>query len=235
MDAPVTLPGDPQVTIRLRRSARARRLSLRVSRLDGRVTLTLPLRTPRREAIAFAREKAEWVRAHLAQQRPKVVATLGATIPVEGQLLQIVEGRRTGLEPAQNRIAVSPRCRSVPAAVGGVLKAAARDRLTAASDRYAAALSRAYTRISLRDTRSRWGSCTSSGALMYSWRLILAPPEVLDYVAAHEVAHLAEMNHGPNFWAAVATLCPDFAAHRLWLRHNGEELHRYRFVESARD
>jgi predicted metal-dependent hydrolase len=121
--------------------------------------------------------------------------------------------------------------RAVPAAVAGVLKALARDRLTEASDRHAAALGRRYTRLTLRDTRSRWGSCSSAGALMYSWRLILAPPEVLDYVAAHEVAHLAQMNHSPAFWAEVARLCPSYPTHRTWLRRSGDTLHRYRFSD----
>jgi len=90
-------------------------------------------------------------------------------------------------------------------------------------------LGRSYARLSLRDTRSRWGSCTSDGGLMYSWRLIMAPPEVLDYVAAHEVAHLAQMNHSPAFWAEVTKIYGDYAAPRNWLRANGSTLHRYKF------
>jgi predicted metal-dependent hydrolase len=90
-------------------------------------------------------------------------------------------------------------------------------------------LGRRYTRLTLRDTRSRWGSCSATGALSYSWRLILAPPRVLDYVAAHEVAHLAQMNHSPAFWAEVARLMPDYESPRAWLRREGSALHRYRF------
>jgi predicted metal-dependent hydrolase len=109
------------------------------------------------------------------------------------------------------------------------LRELARDRLAAASDHYAAALGRPYARITLRDTRSRWGSCTSDGGLMYSWRLILAPPEVLRYVAAHEVAHLAEMNHSPAFWAQVERLYGDYQGPRSWLKSQGGRLHRFRF------
>ena len=109
------------------------------------------------------------------------------------------------------------------------LRLLARQRLQAASDRHAAALGRSFTRLTLRDTRSRWGSCTADGGLMYSWRLILAPAEVLDYVAAHEVAHLAEMNHSPAFWATVARLMPGYAPHRAWLKRHGADLHRYDF------
>ncbi|MEO1346883.1 MAG: SprT family zinc-dependent metalloprotease, partial [Pseudomonadota bacterium] len=113
--------------------------------------------------------------------------------------------------------------------VAGYLKARARDVLAGASDHYAARLGRPYTGLSLRDTRSRWGSCSSSGRLMYSWRLVMAPEDVSTYVAAHEVAHLAEMNHSPAFWSIVADLCPDYETQRLWLRHEGTSLHRYRF------
>ncbi|RMD90830.1 MAG: M48 family peptidase, partial [Alphaproteobacteria bacterium] len=105
----------------------------------------------------------------------------------------------------------------------------AREALAAACDRHAARLGRRYGRLSLRDTRSRWGSCSAEGNLNFSWRLVMAPPEVLDYVAAHEVAHLAEMNHSPAFWALVERLFPAHEAPRRWLRENGASLHRYRF------
>ncbi len=123
-----------------------------------------------------------------------------------------------------------PESAAAPGAhVEGLLKAHARDRLADASERYARQVARPIKRISLRDTRSRWGSCSSAGALMYSWRLIMAPPDVLDYVAAHEVAHLCEMNHSSRFWELVEKLCPDYASHRVWLRREGASLHRYRF------
>src|SRR5690606_32603283 len=111
----------------------------------------------------------------------------------------------------------------------GWLKALARDRLAAAADRHAATLGRGYRSLVLRDTRSRWGSCAADGRLMFSWRLAMAPPEVLDYVAAHEVAHLAEMNHSPAFWAVVERLMPDHRAPRAWLRAEGAALHRWNF------
>jgi predicted metal-dependent hydrolase len=105
----------------------------------------------------------------------------------------------------------------------------ARDRLAAACDRHAQRLGRRPAALVLRDTRSRWGSCSAQGVLMFSWRLAMAPPAVLDYVAAHEVAHLAEMNHSRAFWATVARLLPDHAAPRAWLRAEGGALHRWRF------
>ncbi|WP_316016065.1 SprT family zinc-dependent metalloprotease, partial [Roseobacter sp. HKCCA0434] len=109
------------------------------------------------------------------------------------------------------------------------LRQLARDRLSEATARHAAALDSVPGRLTLRDTRSRWGSCTSEGNLMFSWRLILAPPPVLDYVAAHEVAHLLEMNHSLRFWAHVERLFPGWQAQRDWLRAEGAALHRFRF------
>ncbi len=110
-------------------------------------------------------------------------------------------------------------------AAAAFLRALAQARLTAASDRHAAALGRCYTAMALRDTRSRWGSCTDRGRLMYSWRLAMAPPEVLDYVAAHEVAHLVHADHSPAYWAVVRAVFGDPKPHRAWLRTHGAALH----------
>ncbi len=109
--------------------------------------------------------------------------------------------------------------------VGDHLKALARADLLAAVERHAAALGRRPARVVLRDTTSRWGSCSSRGTLSFSWRLVLAPPFVLDYLAAHEVAHLAEMNHGPVFWDHCRRLCPRSDEARAWLKANGAGLH----------
>ncbi len=223
------LRGAPPVRVHLRHSARARRMSLRVSRLDGRVTLTLPRGMPLRAAIAFAEERATWIRGHLAEIGAPEIVGWGSVLPVEGRPCTVIAGPRSALRPEAGAIEVSARAASVPGTVAGLVKALARERLTAASDAHAARLGRPYGRITLRDTRSRWGSCTEAGALMYSWRLAMAPPDVLDYVAAHEVAHLAVMDHSARYWAVVRGLCPDYEAHRRWLREHGPELHRPRF------
>ena len=226
------LPGDPPVALTLRRSARARRISLRVSQLDGRVTLTLPRGVPEAEALRFAEEKAGWIRGHLARRGADIAVTIGAAIPVEGVARPILAGpgRHARIDRAGRILAPEAACGR---AVQALLKTLARDRLAAACDGYAAALGRPYARITLRDTRSRWGSCSAQGGLMFSWRLIMAPPEVLAYVAAHEVAHLAQMNHSPAFWAEVARLYGPYEAPRAWLRGPGNALHRYRFDSPA--
>lgn len=224
----MALPGSPEVEVRLRWSAQARRLSLRVSRMDGRVTLSVPPGISLGTAEAFLQRKAGWVRGHLATQPPAERPALGALVPVEGRVRRIAAAQgRPRL--AGDALEVNPS-REVAPQVAAVLKALARDRLAAACDAHAARLNRRYTALVLRDPRTRWGSCSSGGRLMFSWRLVMAPPEVLDYVAAHEVAHLVEMNHSAAFWAQVARICPDHARHRAWLRDRGADLHRMRFA-----
>jgi hypothetical protein len=223
------LPGPPALEITLRRSARARRFSLRVSALDGRVTLTLPPRAREAEAMAFARSHEDWLRRALTRIAPGEAVGIGSDLPFEGRLLRLVPGTGRALRIDGDQLLVPGDPAQAGARVAAWAKARARDRLVAASDHYAAQIGRKVTQIALRDTRSRWGSCSAEGRLMYSWRLILAPPRVLDYVAAHEVAHLVEMNHSPAFWAVVGRLYPGWQAERAWLRGQGSQLHGYRF------
>jgi predicted metal-dependent hydrolase len=227
---PVLL-GTPPIEVTLRRTAQARRMSLRVSRLDGRVTLSLPPRARDAEAMAFLRAQEDWIRKALTNVAISEVVTLGSEILVEGRVVRLVPG--TGRSPvlADDVLMVPGDAARAGVRVAAYLKTRARDRLAQASDHYAQRIERRYRTLTLRDTRSRWGSCTAEAGLMYSWRLIMAPPLVLDYVAAHEVAHLAEMNHSDRFWAIVADLMPDYARHRRWLKTEGHALHSYRFSE----
>lgn len=224
-----TLPGSPPITITLRRNARARRFSLRVGADGDRVTLTMPARARETEAMAFARTQEGWLRATLARLPAPAAVGPGSLVPVEGVALRIAAG--TGrLRVEGGALVVPGDPAEAGARVAAWLKVLARTRLAAATDRHAAAIGRPYSRLTLRDARSRWGSCSVQGALMYNWRLVMAPPAILDYVAAHEVAHLAEMNHSPAFWAVVARLCPDWKAHRAWLRAHGGALQALRFT-----
>ena len=223
------LEGNPPVEVLLRRSARARRLSLRISRLDGRATLTLPIRVPEREGMAFLREREAWLRGHLDAIEPEMPVVLGGTVMFRGTELPLVASDVKRARFVDGALALPDDPDKVGKRVAAFMKLQARDALADASDRYSVALGKPYGRISLRDTRSRWGSCSSEGDLMYSWRLIMAPTEVLEYVAAHEVAHLQHMDHSPRFWAAVERLFPAHKACRKWLRENGGALHRVRF------
>lgn len=212
----------------LRRSARARRMTLRVPRDGGDPVLTLPARLPMAEARAFVISKSDWLaqaRAKLPQlRRPEP----GAVMPVGGQGLRITPAPLRAPQVRGEALLV-PEGRAVAPMVQALLKHLAHQQLRLACDRHAAALGRSYRSIVLRDTRSRWGSCSMDGRLMFSWRLAMAPPEVLDYVAAHEVAHLAHMDHSPRFWAAVGRLMPEWRARRDWLRSHGGDLMLWRF------
>lgn len=193
------------------------------------MTLTHPARVSEGEALEFAYSRAEWLRRHVTGIPAAVPVRMGAAIPVEGRSRVIVPGagRRVVLNEGEIKIPGDPA--TTARRVESFLKALARDHLAAASDHYAKQLGKTFDRISIRDTRSRWGSCSSRGTLMYSWRLIMAPPEVLRYVAAHEVAHLAEMNHSKAYWDGLQRIHGPYETPRRWLRENGNALHRYQF------
>ena len=182
-----------------------------------------------KDAIAFAREKETWLRKHLDARGADVVVQQGAQIPIGGHnhLVKPCTGRKVIF--SDGIVEVPGRADRIGARLAGHLKEIARVRFTESSDHYARKLGKPYSQIALRDTRSRWGSCSSDGRLMYSWRLILAPPDVLDYVVAHEVAHLDQMNHSSAFWARVEEIYGDYQKPRQWLRARGGELHRFRF------
>jgi hypothetical protein len=232
-DAICRLPGLPDVAIRLRRSRRARRMALRVARAGGEVVLSLPLRARQAEALAFLAAQEDWLRRTLARLPPGHRVGAGSVLAVDGRVLTVTAATGRGVRIDGDRLLVPGPAPATGRRVAAFLRTLARDRLAAAADRHAAALGRAHAGLVLRDPRARWGSCTADGRLMFSWRLILAPPAVLDYVAAHEVAHLVEMNHAPAFWAVVARLCPGYRSARSWLRAEGAGLHALRFEPAA--
>ncbi|SMO55664.1 M48 family metallopeptidase [Paracoccus laeviglucosivorans] len=221
---------DGDIPVRLRRSGRARRMVLRVTRAEGQVVLTLPLRASLSEGRAFAESRVEWLRRMRAAMPPPSVVAHGVLLPVEGRLLRVTSAALRATRVEGDALLV-PQSRPVGTVVQTWLRQLAHARLVAACDRHAAGLGRSFAAISLRDTRSRWGSCTHDGKLMFSWRLAMAPPEVLDYVAAHEVAHLAHMDHSAAFWAATGRLVPEYQRHRAWLKQHGHELMAWRFRE----
>lgn len=227
----LAVPGNPPLEVVVRRSARARRLTLRVSRIDGRVTLTLPARTSVREGRAFVTDRADWIRAQIEDAPSVNKAEVGGMLPFRGAELEILGGPVRAPREEPGRIIV-PANRPTARTLHAWLKLRAREALIEASTRYAGHVDRRFDRITLRDTRSRWGSCSSERNLMYSWRLIMAPPEVLDYVAAHEVAHLVHMDHSAAFWSVVERISPDHKLHRRWLREHGPSLHRIRFEDA---
>ncbi len=218
---------DPDIAVRFSRSARARRFTL--SLRAGEARLTAPVQARESEVRQFLLRQTDWLRDTLARAPVPEIVCVGARLPVAGEIVEIIaSGRARG--PCRLRDgALEAPATATGAAVAAFLKARAQGVLAPAAHAAAAALGRKVGRISLRDTRSRWGSCTTRGDLSFSWRLAMAPPDVASYVAIHEAAHLVEMNHGPDFWRLVSRLRPDYRIQRAWLRSEGAALHRWRF------
>lgn len=220
----------PSVTARIewRRSARARRVSLRIRSRDGAVIVTLPPRAGRPAGLALLHSHAHWLSDRLAALPAAVPFTEGATVPVHGvgHVIRRVPDGRGGAWFADGMICVAGAPEFLSRRVADLLRAEARRVLGAlVADKTRAAGLRAR-RLSVKDTTSRWGSCAADGTLAFSWRLVMAPPFVQEYVATHEVAHLRHMNHGPLFWALVRSLTPTMDPAVAWLKAEGQRLMR---------
>ncbi len=222
--------GEP-VPVTVRIQPRARRFILKVDPISGGIVLVVPHRTHAAKALRFARDHTTWIAAQRERRLDGVALQPGDLVPLRGETHEIIHApdarRGVWLDEARQTVHVSGTPEHVPRRVRDWLKRTAKQDLSARVAVHAEALGRRPKTISIRDTRSRWGSCTVGGVLNFSWRLILAPPFVLDYVAAHEVAHLAHHDHGPAFWRVVHTLFGDPAPASRWLKTHGLALHRY--------
>jgi predicted metal-dependent hydrolase len=194
----------------------------------------MPPRGSLKEARAFAERHGGWIASRLRRLPVAAPFRHGTLVPLRG-LDHRIDHRRGARGTVWSEVApdgvrllcVAGEAPHVGRRVADHLRREAKRDLEAASRRYAAELGIAVKRVSIRDQASRWGSCSATGVLSYSWRLILAPPFVLDYLAAHEVAHFIEMNHSPRFWRTVLGICPDTKRAKAWLDAHGADLHRY--------
>jgi hypothetical protein len=216
--------------VAIRVSARARRVSLRVLGAGRGVELVLPRGVSAEAGLKFLAGNRGWIAGRLAAQPEAVPFVEGAIVPLRGVPHRIFHET----DPAAPAVAVGDgeiRVKGDPAHLGRRVRdhliALARSELSARSRECAERIGRKVGRVGVRDPKSRWGSCSSKGDLSYSWRLVLAPDAVIDYVVAHEVAHLVEMNHSPRFWHLVETLAPDSAGPRAWLRRHRLRLLAY--------
>ena len=223
------LPGNPQISVFLCRSRRSKRLSLRISRIKGLVTLSLPVSCPLSQAKSFLTEKEPWIRKNLIALPTNIQVCVGAHLLYRGSKFTIRMGKGKKVMPESSDLIVPGPQSMISSRTKVFLKLQARQALGASTDFYSEALGRPYGKLTLRDTISRWGSCSSAGNINYSWRLIMAPSDVLNYVCAHEVAHLVEMNHSSKFWSVVEQLFPNYDQQRNWLKVHGENLHSYKF------
>lgn len=215
--------------VRVRLNPRAHRMIVKVNPATGEVSVTVPSRRGVAHALEFARGQKEWIAGQLAKAPGAVALMPGTIIPFRGRPHEIRSTAR-GSSPVwceDGIIWVRGGSHHVSRRVVDFLKRQARTHFEARAMEFAARLSARPSRITVRDTATRWGSCSSARSLSFSWRLILAPEFVLDYVVAHEVAHLREMNHSSRFWEHVKSLIGDLHGPQAWLRQNGRELQRY--------
>jgi predicted metal-dependent hydrolase len=220
--------------ILVRRQRNARRYTLRIQAATREVILTMPPRGSLKDAKAFAKKNGGWIAARLRRMPQASPFADGAIVPLRGEPHRIVHRRNMRgtvwvetADDGEKLLCVAGDTPHINRRVTAYLKQEAKRDLEAATRRYATKLGEKIKRISVRDQTSRWGSCSSAGVLSYSWRLILAPPFVLDYLAAHEVTHLREMNHSIRFWRLLAKLTPEIKQAKVWLDIHGADLHRY--------
>ncbi len=233
--------GGRTVPLELRVSARARRLSLRLDPARGGLVLTLPEGLPPQRGLEFIERQSGWIVGRLAQLPPRVPFEDGACVPLLGveHRIRHAPWARGAVWRDSGLLWVSGAAEHLPRRVADFLKAEARREVASrargkalrlqelAAAAPAARPVRALRRIAVRETTSRWGSCTARGDLSFCWRLVLAPEAVLDYVVAHEVAHLAHLDHSPAFWSLCERLAQDCGGSRDWLRRHGASLQRY--------
>lgn len=214
--------------VRWQPSARARKVSLRIDPRAGEVVVTLPPRAGRRQGMALLIAHAAWVTERLAALSPAVPFADGAIVPLGGvpHVVRHAPQLRAGVVVGDGEILVSGGAEFLERRMGDFLRAEARRRIAALAVPHAAALGVRPRALRLKDTRTRWGSCAPDGTLAFSWRLVLAPEWVLDYVVAHELCHLREMNHSARFWAHVSSRTPHREAAQDWLRQHGPGLLR---------
>ena len=218
-----------EVEIWPRRNRRSRHMILSLDAAEGVFRLTLPQGITVAEGLDFAAQKRPWILARLKELPPRKPFTPGAVVPFLGEPHLIVHEplARRGVWRENGRIHACGLAEHVARRVKDHLKQAARSEILPRTHDKARRIDRPVARVSLRDPRTRWGSCSSDDAISFSWRLVLAPEEVLDYVVAHEVAHLVHQDHSRAFWRLVAQLTSSVAGAQRWLKTHGAELHRF--------
>ena len=211
---------------RIRRSDRARRIRVTVE-ADGSVVVVIPRRAPERHAVAAVKELTPWIERRLSEveESRAAVARRAGTVPYLGATLALVP------EPGRTRVTRRGDSLAVPSdgdqqrhALELWFRRRAAAEIAPRLDAACAEAGLTYTKLTIRAQKTRWASCSRTGAMSFNWRLLLAPPEILDYVVWHEVCHLAVMDHSPRFWGLLARYRPDYPDQRAWLRRHGATL-----------
>lgn len=216
---------------------RARRLTLRIETGGKGIRVTIPPRLPERELDLFIARHHGWIEMQIAKVPVVVPFTAGGTVNIRGISHLIVHEptkrgttRQAHDDNQQPVLIVHGDAQHLGRRIADYLKKLAKIDINGLVLVHTKRVGRPAQSVRFKDTTSRWGSCTSKGDLSFSWRIMMAPAEVINYLVAHEVAHLIEMNHGPDFWALCTKLCPDTPSSRAWLKRNGSALHAISFV-----
>lgn len=226
----ISAPDGADVAVRLIIQPKARRIGLRIDPIAREAVAFAPSKRSLPAALAFAKERSGWLAMQLQALRPRTILVPDARIPILGQPTRLEATNGRGLAwldpgPPPRFIIPCPDGASFEARAQRGLRALALMALTEELRAPTALFGVQPHQVRIKDTRSRWGSCTSSGVLSFSWRVVMAPLAVLRYLAVHEAAHLREMNHSPAFWSLVAKADPDYRRARAWLRAHGAGLH----------
>jgi predicted metal-dependent hydrolase len=216
-----------RVAVKLVVNPRARHVSVRIDPTRREAVATAPTHRHLKHAMAFASERAGWIAHELALLPSYITLLPGAQVPLRGEMMNLVyeHGRGAPRVEGDRLIVPAPDMALFEMRLLRFLKSEAKSDLEARVAHHAATLGVRPARLQVKELRSRWGSCSADGVLAFSWRVVMAPPYVLDYLAAHEVAHLLEMNHSRRFWAQVAKCIPNYESGRAWLHEHGMALH----------
>jgi len=215
-----------EIPLILKRHPRARSLKLRFDAQKGAALLTLPPGVAERKALQFAEKHHDWIKEQFDISPNAVRLTPGAVIPLRGEELQITHRPQSTplIHQENNKLIIGGPESGFETRLQNWLRKQARHDILHGVDALAPLLGQKPHHVTIRDTKSRWGSCSSRKTLSFSWRLIMASPKILTYVVAHEMAHLVEMNHSPAFWVIVAKLDPNWKTSRRWLKSEGNRL-----------
>jgi len=221
--------GNQSIRLRIVRQPRAKRLSIRIDAAAGEPVLILPPKASLRQGLRFIDSHADWIGEKLRALPKAEPFAPGAVIPYHGiPTLLVHSGKLRDATHTRGQTIVTGGDKSQFARrIEDFLRNEARTHVLDRTEFYGRQIGKKPSRVTIKDTKSRWGSCTPERALSFSWRLVLAPAQVFDYVIAHECAHMKELNHGPRFWALVKKVDPNYEVHRAWLDQYGATLHAY--------
>ena len=226
--------GTRTVALNVVRSARANRLTLRIGRNGDAAKITAPNHVREVEIMEFISRHMGWLGEKLEAYPARPNLRAGVKVPIRGVAHKIVHRPGRGVNTIIStddgpEIHIHGQESALARRIADHLKKEAKATIEPMALNLAAGTGRRVKSIRFKDTTSRWGSCSSDGNLSFSWRIMMAPPKVIAYLVAHEVAHLTEMNHGPKFWVLCGKLCPDSDNCRAWLKRNGGKLHSIGF------